>query len=190
MHCRRCGKYMESSDELCTPCKAAMFDKMQAQMKAQAQPAQENPFARQAQVQPPQGNPFMQSTYVPPVRQVQDPFAPTGAEKKKKNPRMIGFGGAPAAAILAFVGVLLAAIALATPSLSPVSIATRTFLSRNALTASALVSFKVSAIAKRASTLSSLAKKTIVLPSFSYLFAIASTEESAFLDKDLRLPSV
>ena len=111
MYCRNCGKYMESTDDFCMECKAAMFDKMQAQMKAQpARSAQENPFARQAQVQQPQGNPFMQSTYVPPVRQVQDPFAPTGA--KKKNPRMIGFGRALTAAILSVLGFAFATVAL------------------------------------------------------------------------------
>ena len=63
MHCRRCGKYMESSDELCTPCKAAMLDKVQSDTKS--------------------------------------PSVQSGS-----------FGVAVAAAILAFVGVLLAAIAL------------------------------------------------------------------------------
>ena len=63
MYCRNCGKYMESSDELCTPCKAAMLDKVQSDTKS--------------------------------------PSVQSGS-----------FGVAVAAAILAFVGVLLAATAL------------------------------------------------------------------------------
>ena len=66
----------------------------------------------------------MQSTSVPPVQQVQnpfappvaqvyaqDPFAPTDAGGKKKNPRMLGFGRALTAAILSVVGLILAMIA-------------------------------------------------------------------------------
>ena len=126
MYCRNCGKYMESTDDFCMECKAAMFDKMQAQMKAQpAQPAQENPFAQQAQARSAQENPFMQSTSVPPVQQVQnpfappvaqvyaqDPFAPTDAGGKRKNPRMLGFGRALTAAILSVVGLVFAMLAL------------------------------------------------------------------------------
>ena len=105
---------MESTDDLCMECKAAMFDKMQA--RTNTQPAQqENPFAQSAYAPPAE---TVQNPFAPPVQAPgvygQNPFAPPVQPQagKKKNPRMLGFGRALTGAILAFFGLLIGYMAM------------------------------------------------------------------------------
>ena len=114
MYCSRCGKQIDYDAIVCRECVAAEANKAASVAEPAPQPTYQQPAYQQ---QAPQQQAYQQPVYQQPAYQQQAPQQPVyqqtyqqPAARGGSNPRMYGFGGALASAILSMFAFIFCMI--------------------------------------------------------------------------------